>query len=82
MNETLDVEFESQFLDHPLFRMTPQTFALEIEKLVKNEQMDYLEAVTKLCDDLDMDYTAVPKLLTQTMKDKIEMAATARNYKL
>jgi hypothetical protein len=62
--------------------MTPSIFSLAIEKLVKEEKMDYLDATCRLCEQYEIEYSAVPKLLTSDMRDKIEMAATERKYRL
>jgi hypothetical protein len=77
-----DAAFESLFIDHPLYQMTASSFALEIEKVVKEQKVDYLEAVCQLCERFEIDYSAVPKLLTPTMKDKIEMAAIDRKFRM
>jgi hypothetical protein len=92
MNKTLIVEdFDSLFIDHPLYQlkeqielavMTSSTFSLAIEKLVKDEKMDYLDATCKLCEQYEIDYSSVPKLLTSDMRDKIEMAATERKFRI
>jgi hypothetical protein len=74
--------FDTLFIDHPLYNMTSSNFCLEIEKLVKEHKVDYLEAVKQLCEKYEIDYSAVPKLLSQTMKDKIEMAATERRFRI
>jgi hypothetical protein len=62
--------------------MTPSIFSLAIEKLVKEEKMDYLDATCRLCEQHEIEYSAVPKLLTSDMRDKIELAATERKYRL
>lgn len=74
--------FEVLFIDHPMYTMNSYTFSLEIEKLVKTEKIDYLEAVKQLCEKYEIDFAAVPKLITPTMKDKIEVAATERNFRI
>lgn len=83
MNEFLgDGEFDRLFINHPLYNLTSSSFCLEIEKLVKEQNMDYLDATVRLCEIYEIDEKAVPKLLTPTMQDKIEVAATERNFKL
>jgi L-2-hydroxyglutarate oxidase LhgO len=44
--------------------------------------VDYLEAVITLCQQFEIEFQSVPKLLTATMKDKIEVAACERKYRL
>jgi late-transcription coactivator len=78
-NPTEDLEFDRLFIDHPLYELTPQSFSLEIEKLVKEQNMNYLEAVAALCERFEIEFTATPRLLTDTMKEKIEVDAMNRN---
>ena len=92
MNKTSVAEdFDSLFIDHPFFQikeqielavMTSSTFSLAIEKLVKEEKMDYLDATCRLCEKFEIEYASIPRLLTSDMKDKIELAATERKYRL
>jgi len=63
------------FIDSPLFDLNPSSFSLEIERVVKETPCNYIEAICQLCDRYEIDFTAVPKLLTETMKDKVEMNA-------
>ncbi len=81
MNFDFETEenFERRFIDNPLFDLTPQTFSLEIEKVVKQQGLNYLEAVSYLCEQFEMDEKSIPALLTPTMKDKIEMVAISHN---
>ena len=66
------------FIDHPMYEITPTAFALEIERVVKELRLDYLEAAAHVCESYELEYSAIPRLLTPTMKDKIEMAAEAK----
>lgn len=75
----VDEAFERLFIDHPLYEFTPSNFSLEIEKTVKDSRCNYLEAVLRLCERYEIDYTSIPKLLTETMKDKIEVDAMSLN---
>jgi len=74
--------FETLFIDHPLYTMTPHSFALEIERIVREQKIDYLAATAQLCEQYEIDYSSIPKLLTKTMKEKIEVSALERNYKI
>ena len=74
--------FETLFIDHPLHDMNSSSFALEIEKLVRTEKIDYLDAVCRLCEKFEIDFATVPKLITPTMKDKIEVAAIERKFRI
>ena len=73
-----DESFDMLFIDSPLYQLTPTTFALEIEKLVKYDRMDYLDAVVTLCEKFDIEFETIPKLLSKTMKERIEVSASKR----
>jgi hypothetical protein len=72
-------EFSRKFLDHPLFELNPQSFCLEIEKVVREQKLDYLEATAFLCDHYEINYSEAAGLLTETMRDKIEVDSMAKN---
>jgi hypothetical protein len=40
--------------------------------------MDYLDAVVTLCEKFDIEFETIPKLLSKTMKEKIEVSASKR----
>lgn len=75
----IDDSFDRLFIDHPLYNLNPQTFCLEIERVVKEFKIPYLQAVAFLCLKYELDYTAIPKLLTPTMKEKCDLDAQERN---
>lgn len=72
-----DGQFERSFIDHPLYDINTSNFALEIEKVVKETKCNYIEAIIQLCDKYEIEYSAVVKILTPTMIDKIEMDGEA-----
>jgi hypothetical protein len=75
----VDDNFDRLFIDHPLYELNPQSFCLEIEKAVRELQLDYLEAATHVCEKYEIDFTDVPNLITESMKDKIEMDSESKN---
>jgi hypothetical protein len=82
MSETVpmsDGAFDRLFIDHPFYDVTPQALALEIERGVKENGLNYLESAAHLCEKYEMDYNVVAKMLSPTMIEKIEMAATDTN---
>ncbi len=79
---TMKMPEEADFAENPILSFNPYSFCMEIEKVVKENQLDYLDAVCWICENQGLDFSAVPKLLTPTMKDKIEVAATERRFKL
>lgn len=73
-------DFSRLFIDHPLYELNPQNFSLQIEKLVKDQGLDYLEATVALCEQYEIEYSyAAKKLISSTMKDKIEVDSMAKN---
>lgn len=70
------------YVNQPTYRMVPSVFSLEIEKIVKEQKMDYLDAVCLFCEQNEIDYETIPRLLSKTMKEKIEIAALERNFRL
>lgn len=71
-------EFERLFIDSPLYDMVPATFCSQIEQIVKEKNIDYWAAATMLCEEYEIEFSQAKKLITDTMKDKIELAAHAR----
>jgi hypothetical protein len=74
----IDESVDILFIDHPLYQITPTAFSLEIEDVVRRERLDYFDALMKLCEKYEIEYESVPKLLTKTMKEKLEMVAIER----
>lgn len=70
---------ESLLIEASLFNMTPTKFALEVEKYVKETGSNYIDAVCHVCKAFEIEETSVPKYLTATMRDKIEMDADKLN---
>jgi hypothetical protein len=72
----MDNLFETKFVDHPLYEFNSTNFCLEIEKKVKYKKVNYIEAVTELANEYELDPKEVAKLITPTMKEKMEIDAT------
>lgn len=51
----------------------------EIEKIVKEKEYTYIEAVCAFCQNTGMDYESMPKLLNAQIKEKIEGEALDLN---
>ena len=62
--------------------MTQGKFTILVENLVKdsNGLVNYIEAVTSVCDELEIDVTTVKKLISKPLKDKIQWDAARLNY--
>ena len=57
-----------------------ETFGLEIEKLVQEEDTSYIDAVIYYCEQNDIDYNILGKLIDNTLKAKIELEAREKNF--
>jgi len=62
--------------------LTKQTFLSEIESLVKNKKLDYMDAVIYYCErnNIDVETAAVFVKDCQKMKSKIQEEAEALNF--
>lgn len=56
-----------------------QTFALEIEKFVKERDLSYIEAICEFCKEKGLDIESIPKLVGPQLKAKIENEAVDLN---
>ena len=59
---------------------TPKTFSLEIEKIAFNKRCTHLEAVSIYCEKIGIEPVTTAKLLTKSLKEKIEANAIELNY--
>lgn len=50
----------------------PHKFSLMIETLSRKFQTDYIDTILNYCEEHDMEYETVAKLLNPTLKDKIK----------
>ena len=71
--DELEKVFEEKFF-------CPSRFAQEIEKLVAEESISYIEAVINFCETNAIDLESVPKLLSKPLKEKIRYEATELNF--
>ena len=68
-------EIEEQF-------MTQGKFTALVENRVKDSSglINYIEAVTSICEELEIDVTTVKKLISKPLKDKLQWDAARLNY--
>ena len=59
---------------------TQRTFELEIEQIVKNYQMSHMQAVLHYCDLNDIDPWSISRLISKSLKEKIESNARDLNF--
>ena len=61
-------------------RMTKKRFSTAVEELVsKRKDMDYLDAMVYIVKQRGLDMRNVPKLLTDSLKEKLEAQVTSKN---
>ena len=59
----------------------PTRFAQEIESLVlKNSDMNYIDAIVHFCEQNSLDLESVPKLISKPLKEKIKYDAQQLNF--
>ena len=72
-NKELEKAIESQFL-------TPQKFAIEIEKIVAEEGLNYIDAIVQYCENNNIEVESVTKLISKPLKERLKWAATRLNF--
>lgn len=60
--------------------MCPTTFSTEIEKIVKEQKMSYIESICYFCEMNEFDVEAITKLISKPLKEKIKGEAVALNF--
>ena len=69
----LEQAIENKFL-------TPQKFAIEIEKIVAEEQLNYIDAIIHYCESNSIEVESVTKLISKPLKEKLKWDATRLNF--
>ena len=59
---------------------TQITFELEIEQIIKNYEMSHMQAVLHYCETNDIDPSSINRLISKTLKEKIESEARDLNF--
>ena len=72
-NKELEKAIESKFL-------TPSRFALEIEKIVAEEKINYIDAIVHYCEINELEVESVTKLISKPLKEKLKWDATRLNF--
>ena len=54
-------------------------FSLDIEELVWQHDISYIEAVVMFCEDNGIEYEIASKLISPTLKSKIQIEAESLN---
>ena len=71
--DELEKAIESKFL-------TPQKFAMEIEKIVSEEELNYIDAICHYCDKNGLEIESVTKLVSKPLKEKLKWDAMELNF--
>ena len=72
-NKELEKAIESKFL-------TPSKFSLEIEKIVADEKINYIDAIVHYCEINELEVDSVTKLVSKPLKEKLKWDATRLNF--
>ena len=60
--------------------MTSAKFSVEIEKIVKEGDLNYIEAVVQFCEDKNIEFDGIGKLISKPLKEKLKYDAQRLNY--
>ena len=69
----LEKAIESKFL-------TPQKFAMEIEKIVAEGDFNYIDAICYYCESNNIGVESVSKLISKPLKERLKWDATRLNF--
>jgi|TARA_Y100000114_G_C11484288_1_gene196840 hypothetical protein len=72
-NKELEKVIEKKFL-------TPSKFAMEIENIVANEDMNYIDAICYYCEINNLEIESVTKLVSKPLKEKLKWDAQELNF--
>jgi hypothetical protein len=72
-NKELEKAIEDKFL-------TPSKFALEIEKIVAEENCNYIDAICHYCEISGIDVESVTKLISKPLKERLKYDAISLNF--
>ena len=59
---------------------TTKTFSLEIEKMAQEKSISHMDAVLEYCKKKELEPESVARLVSKSLKDKIEANARDLNY--
>jgi len=60
--------------------MTTARFSTEVEGLVKEDSMSYIDAIIHYCGENNIEIETVPKLISKPLKEKLKYEAQQLNY--
>ena len=60
--------------------MTPKKFSIRIEKLAKDSDTSYLDALLDYCEKNSVEPEQIKPLITKSLKEKLEVNARELNF--
>ena len=72
-NKELEKAIESKFL-------TPSKFSLEIEKIVVEERLNYIDAIVHYCEINELEVDSITKLVSKPLKERLKWDAIRLNF--
>ena len=60
--------------------VTPQKFAMDIEKIVVDEDLNYIDAIIHYCEINNIEVESVSKLISKPLKEKLKYDAQRLNF--
>jgi len=72
-NKELEKAIESKFL-------SSAKFALEIEKIVIEEKVNYIDAIIHYCEINELEIESITKLVSKPLKERLKWDAIRLNF--
>ena len=72
-NKELEQAIEDKFL-------TPSKFSLEVEKIVAEENMNYIDAICHYCEINKIEVDSITKLVSKPLKERLKYDAINLNF--
>jgi hypothetical protein len=72
-NKELEQVIEDKFL-------TPSKFSMEIEKIVAEEGMNYIDAICHYCEINSIEVDSITKLVSKPLKERLKYDAINLNF--
>ena len=72
-NKELEKVMEKKFL-------TPAKFSMEIETIVAEENINYIDAICQYCEMNDIEVDSISKLISKTLKERLKYDAINLNF--
>ena len=60
--------------------VTPQKFAMDIEKIVVDEELNYIDAILHFCEKNSVEIESITKLVAKPLKERLKWDAIRLNF--